>query len=146
VEPNRQLNKNLMESADCGPTLVPCPDITPRHFLLRPQPRPGAGAVFFGIQRVGEGVGAVSAHTQTARQLASMSRSARYQPGAMTPTNRGLLGSTTGLCARSPGYSVSKAMLCLTVGLPPRYAFRGGRSRFQYLNCGIAFNWSLVAL
>jgi hypothetical protein len=35
---------------------------------------------------------------------------------------------------------------CTSVSLPPRYAYRGGRNWLQYLNCGIAFNWSLVAL
>jgi hypothetical protein len=33
-----------------------------------------------------------------------------------------LLAPTTGLCAKSPGCSISKAMLA-SVGLPPRYAF-----------------------
>jgi hypothetical protein len=35
---------------------------------------------------------------------------------------------------------------CLGLAAASIRIYRGGRSRFQYLNCGIAFNWSLVAL
>ena len=66
------------------------------------------------------------------------------RPGPKTPSNRGLVGSTTALGARSLRCSISKVMRA-----PQAYfgrLYRGGRAQFQYWNCGISFNWSLVAL
>ena len=71
---------------------------------------------------------------------------ARNQSGAQDPEQPRLARSDHRAVCQVTGLFDFEGHACLSWAAASIRIYRGGRSRFQYLNCGIAFNWSLVAL